>query len=54
MKKMESFTPKEKKEEVQEITFDKSACDTIQIHNNLGSIAETVKDKEVEYTIQLF
>jgi DNA helicase TIP49 (TBP-interacting protein) len=53
MKKLATVKPKEKKE-VQEIVFGKSACDTIQIHNNLGSIAETTKDKDVEYTIQLF
>jgi DNA-directed RNA polymerase II subunit RPB1 len=53
MKKMATVKPKEKTE-VQEIVFGKQACDTIQIHNNLGSIAETAKDKDVEYTIQLF
>ena len=53
MKKMATVKPKEKTE-VQEIVFGKQACDTIQIHNNLGSIAETTKDKDVEYTIQLF
>jgi DNA-directed RNA polymerase II subunit RPB1 len=54
MKKMADFTPKEKSAPIQEIVFGKDQCDTIQIHNNLGSIAETTKDKEVEYTIQLF
>ena len=53
MKKMATVKPKEKTE-VQEVVFGKQACDTIQIHNNLGSIAETAKDKDVEYTIQLF
>jgi hypothetical protein len=53
MKKLAAVTPKAKTE-VKEVVFGKSECDTIQIHNNLGSIAETTKDKDVEYTIQLF
>jgi DNA-directed RNA polymerase II subunit RPB1 len=38
----------------EEQTFSKSACDTIQIHNNLGEISKTKKTEDVDYMINLF
>jgi hypothetical protein len=43
-----------KTEHHKEVVFESHMCDTIKIHNNLGSIAETVEDTETDYTISLF
>ncbi len=40
-----------KKEKQAEMVFGKDACDTIQIHNNLGSITETKQGEDVDYVI---
>ena len=51
--KLESVVPK-KTEHHKEVVFESHMCDTIKIHNNLGSIAETLQDTETDYTISLF
>jgi DNA-directed RNA polymerase II subunit RPB1 len=53
LQKLESIVPK-KTEHRKEVVFESHMCDTIKIHNNLGSIAETVQDNETDYTISLF
>ena len=40
-----------KKDKQAEMVFGKDECDGIQIHNNLGSIAETKAAEEVDYMI---
>jgi DNA-directed RNA polymerase II subunit RPB1 len=43
-----------KKEKEAEMVFGKDECDGIQIHNNLGSIAETKASEEVDYMISFY
>lgn len=51
MKKVEGMTTV-KETYTEDQTFSKSVCDTLQIHNNLGDIAKTQKEEEVDYVME--
>lgn len=52
MKKMEGMEVSVKEDKVEDQTFTKSDCDTIQIHNNLGDIVNTQKEDKVDFMIE--